>query len=908
MKIQNLKINHMNNPLGFLMEEVVVSWNVSDAKGTYTKSGTISLSEDEDFTTILVSKTGELNSAGEKLEIDLKSRTRYYVRVEIEDEKGDSAFEDTWFETGKREEKWKGKWISPRKEDDFHPEFVKEFHLDKPVTKARLYISGLGLYEAFINEKRVGEEYLNPNYSDYHHQIQVQTYDVTEYLNEDNEIHIFLGNGWYKGHFGFRGDAQNWGDRFHLIAELHVVFEDGTSMIINTDKTWKYRASKFEMTDIYNGEIYNGLIDCGEWKDPVICKPEGALIDRYSLPVKRQEEFEIKEIIHTPAGETVLDFGQNFAGIVSFEDTSEKRNTIKLDFGEILQNGNFYNANYRTAKAEYIYISDGIPKTVYPHFTFYGFRYVRVTGDVDLETFKGIALYSDMKEISEIKTDNAMLSQLISNVRWGLKSNSVDLPTDCPQRDERMGWTGDAQVFSSTASYLMDTSAFYDKFIHDLRTAQIQYDGIVPAVIPVLDGEPISSCVWGDIAAFLPTVLYEHYGDIHALRRYYPMMKDWVDYVKRQDEARGAKYLWDFGFHFADWLALDGRTDQSVMGATDPYFIASCYWAQSAKYTSEAAKLLGYKEDAKTYFDLYKKIKRAILKEFFTRSGRLCIDTQTAYITALNFGIYKDHDLTKKAFENRLYKDCYKIKGGFVGAPQLCRILSEQGMDEVALYFLLQEEYPGWMHCINLGATTVWERWNSVLDDGMISGISMNSLNHYAYGTVLQYVIEHIAGIKAMKPGFKKALIKPYITPRIGSMKIELDTPYGEYEIEWEIKEDGTVEVEVEVPFDGNAHLELPGLDPMELGPGEYEYTLDLNMDIHARYHNMTFMKELWEDAEAMEIIQKYSPVIYGKMRDKDLDFLNDTLGSLLPMPFAGIFEEDVMHIKEDILNLKDNK
>ena len=229
-------------------------------------------------------------------------------------------------------------------------------------------------------------------------------------------------------------------------------------------------------------------------------------------------------------------------------------------------------------------------------------------------------------------------------------------------------------------------------------------------------------------------------------------------------------------------------------------------------------------------------------------------------------------------------------------------------MDEVALYFLLQDQYPGWMHCINLGATTVWERWNSVLDDGMISGISMNSLNHYAYGTVLQYVIEHIAGIKAIKPGFKKALIKPYITPRIGSMEIELDTPYGEYEIEWVIKEDGTVEVEVEVPFDGNARLELPGLDPMELGPGEYEYTLDLNMDIHARYHNMTFMKELWEDAEAMEIIQKYSPVIYGKMRDKDLDFLNDTLGSLSPMPFAGIFEEDVMHIKEEILNLKDNK
>ena len=293
------------------------------------------------------------------------------------------------------------------------------------------------------------------------------------------------------------------------------------------------------------------------------------------------------------------------------------------------------------------------------------------------------------------------------------------------------------------------------------------------------------------------------------------------------------------------------------------------------------------------------------MKKYYTQGGRLCIDTQTAYITALNFGIYKDYDVIKKAFEERLYKDCYKIKGGFVGAPQLCRILSEQGMDEMALYFLLQEEYPGWMYCINLGATTVWERWNSVLDNGMISGISMNSLNHYAYGTVIQYVIEHLCGIKPVKPGFKKALIKPYITPRIGSMEIELETPYGEFEVEWEIKEDGTTEVEIEVPFDSTADVELPGLEPFEIGPGEYEYKLYTNFDLYARYHTMTFMKELLEDSEAMDIIRNLSPVIYGKMIDKDMDFLNDTIGSLSAMPFAGIFENEVTQIKEKLLKLK---
>ncbi len=905
MKIKNLKINHIHKPMGFLMEDVVVSWNISDAKGTYTKNGKISISEDPDFSSVISCKKGKLNSAGEKMDIELKSRTRYFVRVEIEDETGDKAKADTWFETGKREEKWTGQWIGPKKEDTFHPEFCKGFCFDKPVKQARLYISGLGLYEAFINNIRVGKECLSPNYSDYNKEIQAQTYDITELLGEENEIHVFLGNGWYKGHFGFRGDKENWGDRFHLIAELHIDFEDGSNVVINSDESWEYRASKYEMTDIYHGEIFNGLMECGEWKTPVICAPKGMLIDRCSLPVVRHEKMPVKEVIHTPAGETVLDFGQNFAGYVMFEDVMEKGSKVQLDFGEILQNGNFYNANYRTAKAQYIYISDGMNKTVYPHFTFYGFRYVRVTGDVDPETFRGVALYSDMKEISEIETGNAMLTKLISNVRWGLKSNSVDLPTDCPQRDERMGWTGDAQIFCSTASYLMDTSAFYNKFIHDLRTAQLQYDGIVPAVIPVLDDGLIASTVWGDIGTFLPTVLYEHYGDIHALKRYYPMMKDWVDYIARQDAARKARYLWDFGFHFADWLALDGRTDQSVMGATDPYFIASCYWAESALYTSKAAKALGYKEESKTYLDLYKNIKKAILKEYFTQSGRLCIDTQTGYITALNFGIYKDHETTKKAFEERLYKDCYKIKGGFVGAPQLCRILSEQGMEDIALYFLLQEEYPGWMHCINLGATTVWERWNSVLDDGTISGISMNSLNHYAYGTVLQYVIEHLCGIQALKPGFKKALIKPFITPRIGSMEIELDTPYGEFKVEWEIKEDGSVEVEIEIPFDCTARVELPGLGPLELEPGEYEYILETDFELNSRYHSMTFMKELLEDEEAMDLIKACSPVVYGKMVDRDMDFLNDTIDSLAPMPFAGIYEEDVIKIKDGLLKLK---
>lgn len=682
MKITNLKINGIKNPIGYAFDEVSLSYRVTETNGKALAFSGIEVSLTEDFKEILYRKEGEdLDSVGIVLAFEKAPRTRYYVRVMAKADNGETATseETRYFETSKMEEAWTGKWIKPQKEDRFHPEFFKSFEIasDKKIRSARLYISGLGLYSADINGQKVADEVLTPYYSNYHYEVQYQTYDVTSLIlaqkGSKNEIRVLLGNGWYKGYFGLAHKNENFGSEFLLLAELHILYEDGTEKVIGSDESWKYRGSDIEVSDIYMGEWVNRELwkdKENPWKVPVFGEIEGKLVPRYSIATIEKEDMPVAKVLHTPAGETVLDFGQNFAGYVTFSTKSLSHGTkVILDFGEILQDDNFYNANYRDAKSQFIYVADGRDEWISPKFTFFGFRYVRVTGwegELLKEDFMGKAVYADMEETGFIETGHPKVNRLFLNAKWGQKSNSIDFPTDCPQRNERLGWTGDAQVFSGTASYNMDTAAFYNKFIHDLRTEQIHLDGIVPGVIPVWEKQAaIFSCVWGDIATFLPTVLYEHYGDKTALRQYYPMMRDWVDKIDREDEKRGHRFLFNFENQLGDWLALDGRTPQSNEGGTDTYFIASCYYAASAKKTADAAKILGLDEAAEHYNALHDRIVAAVINEYYTPTGRLAIDTQTGYIVALHFGIYPDKNKVLEGIKERLYKDCYKLKGGF---------------------------------------------------------------------------------------------------------------------------------------------------------------------------------------------------------------------------------------------------
>ena len=418
-----------------------------------------------------------------------------------------------------------------------------------------------------------------------------------------------------------------------------------------------------------------------------------------------------------------------------------------MQTGEILQHGNFYNENLRSAKSEYVYISDGEEHLLIPHFTYYGYRYAKVEGVSDLkkEDFKGLSLYSDVQQTGVIETGHELVNRLIQNVRWGLKSNFIDVPTDCPQRDERMGWTGDAQVFSPTATYLEDTYAFYAKYLYDMAKEQSVRDGKVPDVIPSA-GVESTACVWGDAACIIPWNLYLFYGDQSILEDQFDSMRSWVDYIRKVD---GDNHGWRYVFHYGDWLALDNPVQgaEQVMGGTDEEFIANLYYAVSALLVAKSAEVLGKETERVKYQKISEEQFDIVKKEYYSATGRCCIKTQTALLLTLKYHLSENEELTKAQLR-KLYEDNDgKLKTGFVGTPLMCNVLTEHGMEDIAYGLLLNEEYPGWLSEVKLGATTVWERWNSLLDDGTISGIGMNSMNHYAYGSVLEWMFRHAAGI-----------------------------------------------------------------------------------------------------------------------------------------------------------------
>lgn len=917
MKVTDLKINGVTNPMGFRYEPAKCTWQVQEFTDKYQKNVKIEVSLWEDFHQLSYVKEGAgLSSLGETLELPLNPRTRYYYRVTVEGEHGETGIsEPAWFETGKMEEPWEADFIGTEAEDVFHPVFFKEFRAEKAVKRARLYVTGLGVYEAYVNGRKAGEDYLAPFCNDYHHAIQYQTYDVTEDIRDENKIELLLGNGWYKGRLGYEGNAAVYGDRFCAVAELHLEYADGSCMLIKTDDTWKYKGSDIEMSDIYDGEVYNRCL----WEKQENPKKQAVLFtelkkelltERYSLPVVAKESLPVKEVIITPAKETVLDMGQNFAGYLEFTAELPKGTRIVLDFGEVLQQGNFYNDNYRTAKAQFTYVSAGRKEVVRPHFTFYGFRYVRVTGwpgELDPRQFVGRAVYSDLERTGYIETGNEKINRLYENCVWGQKSNFLDMPTDCPQRDERLGWTGDAQVFAPTASYNMDTRAFYDKFLKDLRTEQKKWNGSVVNFIPNYTNQPGGSSVWGDAATFIPNTLYDFYKDEERLGKYYPLMKDWVDYITREDEKQGGHHLFDFGFHFGDWLAQDGVTPQSFKGGTDDFYIASVYYYASVNIVARAAGILGKAEEEAQYRALAQKIKQAIFHEYFTPSGRLSIDTQTAYLIALKFGVYMDREKLMEGFEKRLEKDCYKIKGGFVGATMLCSVLAENGMEKLAYDILLREEFPGWLYCVNLGATTIWERWNSLLPDGTISGTGMNSLNHYSYGSVIEFIYSQAAGIKSSEPGFTKVRFSPKIDNRLRSVRASYQSAAGVWALSWRILEDGRITVDFQVPFNCTAEAVLPDYDgeAVSLEPGSFTMTYRPTKDYLALYDWDTRLEDYARDPRAMEILGELLPNAAGMIASRDQENLSLSLGKLKYMFFMGFNPEMVERAAQKLFELR---
>ena len=841
MRIGSLKTNHLTNPMGYEMSKVSFSWIVEEAKGNRAVSARVIVAEDEALTKVIhdSGERGDISSLDYDPGITLKPATAYYWQVEVKDDAGDygvspvASFETAALFT-------EGRWIKAPFDKEVQPLMRKDFAAEKEISVARLYICGLGLYEAYLNGEKIGEEFFAPYCNDYSLWIQYQTYDITELVkNGDNCLGVMLGNGWYKGRFGFEGDTRClFGDTCKLKAEIHLAYADGTKAIIPTDESWLAAPSPVLSSGIYDGEVWDARKEIMGWCEPGSVPAEfvktvvtegrdDLLTPRFSLPVKLMETVEPDKLITTPAGEQVMDFGQEMTGWVEFYCDEPAGKEVFFQFGELLQNDNFYNGNLRSAKQEYKYVSDGTPKWVRPHFAFYGFRYMKICGisEIRLENFKGRVLYSEMERTGNVETSNPKVNRLILNALWGQKGNYLDVPTDCPQRDERMGWTGDAQVFSQTASFNLYTPAFFRKYLYDMKKEQRIYDGAVPHVVPdvfreveqILNpGKPfkkrMGACAWSDAAAVIPWTVYRTFGDKTLLSEQYENMKSWVDFVRQIDKSTGDRYLWATGFHFGDWLALDNYHTESRFGATDNFLVASAYYYYCSILTAKAAKVLGKTGDETYYRDLAARIKTAFIDEYYTKTGRLAVDTQTALVLVLWLALIPEGAKKRQVDRliEKLKEDDMHLTTGFVGTPILCPMLTENGYPEIAYTLLLNEDFPGWLYEVNLGATTIWERWNSVLPDGSVSDTGMNSLNHYAYGSIVEWIYRYMCGLDydENNPGFARFTVKPYTDERFDWVKMSYRSAKGLIRCEWTKKDNGILYT-VEVPFDSEAEFVL---------------------------------------------------------------------------------------------------
>ena len=765
------------------------------------------------------------------------------------------------------------RFITPTKPIEC-PAFCRRFS-GADVAAARLTVTAMGVYRAFCNGRRLGDAWLTPGFNDYDAYIRLETFDLTPMLNGgENTLEVLCGKGWAMSRLGPNsGDPYHWSDRYLLHAELTLEYADDRSETLDTDGEWTACQSPVVMSELYDGECRDDTVPRGE---PVACAAEELPMngEAWACPPIRAVAELRPTLLRSPAGEAILDFGQNFAGVVRFHSRMARGESVRIETCEVLQDGCFYRENLLTAKSAFIYTSDGREKDVEPMFTFFGFRYARVSGldRVDPGDFTGVALSSDLRRTLWATTGHGKLNRLLLNAMWSQRSNFLDLPTDCPQRDERLGWTGDAQVFACTACYHMDCRDFYRKFIRDMREEQTRrYGGDIPMYVPSLKGEAgPGGALWADAAVVIPWEVYMAYGDFGRLRESYPLMRDYVETLIRRDESMGGGHTAFADFTFGDWLAQDGVTDRSVFGGTEHAFLQTCCYLRSVEITCRAARALGRRDDAERYAALARDIRAAALDEYFAPSGRLALDTQTAYVLALTLGLGRDPERVVRSFRDRLRRDMWGLKCGFAGTPLALPAMFESGMEAEAYRILLSEEFPGWLYEVNMGATTIWERWNSMLPDGRVSDTGMNSFNHYACGSVCEAVYACVMGLANRAPGWREALIAPRIDARLGEARLRLASEAGEWRVAWRIDREGFLTLEAAVPPGATAVVALPDWPS---GAGEARVNVPGGETLSRRYRpardylhpfdGHSLILDLLRCPQAAELMRAQAPRLY---------------------------------------------
>lgn len=892
LKLYDLTVEYKYAPVGLDVPVPRFSWKLeSDLPDTVQKTFVLTVNgqqivAEHSAQSILVPYTG----------VPLKPRTRYVWEVSVQDNHGQIACAQSSFETGLLDASTfadHARWITSGWEADqtISPVFSKVFTARKAVSGARLYSTCLGLYEAELNGSKVSDTYFAPGWTSYHKRLQYQTCRLDVKPGE-NELRFTLGNGWYKGFLGFNPTPNHYGDTLALLAMIVITYEDGSEEIIGTDESWQVSESTIRFSELYDGETQDTAMTSPA-PTAAVCFAHGydMLVGQENEPVRCLKRLEAVKVFTAPNGDCLYDFGQNLTGWVEVKITGRPGQKLVLRHSESLdENGNFYTGNLSFAKATDTYLLNGQAQTLRPHFTFHGFRYLCVEGLEEGQEvmFTACHLSSDLKQTGSFTCSNERVNRLQQNIVWGMRDNYLDVPTDCPQRSERLGWTGDATAFTPTAAFNANIMPFMRKWLRDLSADQDPATGMAQ-VVPDVMTDPASgssqngSAYWGDCATVLPWTLYQVYGDHQILEAQYPSMKIWVEYIRRSCGSNG---LWQTGFQYGDWLGLDSEScalGDERKGATDDYYAANVCYLWSLQILSDSAKLLGYAEDAAKYQALHDQVLEAFRDEYVTKTGRLVCETQTALILALHFGMVPEQhrEAIAERLENNINAHRTHLTTGFIGTPYACLALSDNGRHEIAGKLLLQEDNPGWLYEVNMGATTVWERWNSILPDGSFNPANMNSLNHYAYGSIGDWMYTRLAGLRLAEPGYKVFALKPMFIKGITWVKLRFESVYGTIKADW-CCENGMITVDVTVPANTSCRLTLPEKDgTINLGSGSYHYEYATQTRLEKdRYTLESPLKTMLQHPAARPLMDQYMP---GMTENPMLQYVeNEPIATLL--------------------------
>ncbi len=782
-----------------------------------------------------------------------------------------------------REEDWITRFATPDWDEDTRqpqpgPLLRREFCLRSGIAKARLYATALGLYEIRINGIVVSDQIMAPGWSSYSHRLRYQTYDVTAMLRSgSNAIGAMLGDGWYRGRMGYNGGRRNiYGDRLALLAQLEIRYDDGGCETVSTDPGWRAARGPILSGDIYDGEVHDARAEPEGWSEPgyddrewvgvrLVERDLSTLVAPDGPPVRRIEYLRPVSIGRSPSGRTIVDFGQNLVGRIRITVQGSRGRTITIRHAEVLEDGELCVRPLRGAKATDRYILKGGGTEVWePRFTFHGFRFAEVEGwpgELRPGNLLAVVCHSDIERTGWFGCSDPLINRLHENIVWSMRGNFLDIPTDCPQRDERLGWTGDIQIFSPTACYLYDCAGFLTSWLRDLAVEQ-DANGAVPYFVPNINtGPTVPSGAWGDAAVIVPWVMYSRYGDAGILEAQLDSMRAWVDHVAG---LAGDRLLWEKGFQFGDWLDPAAPPDRPGDARTDPCLVATAYLAFSVGLVGKAAAVLGRARDAELYASLAARAREAFAREYVTPNGRVASDSETAYALALRFDLLPDGAMRARAgarLAQLVRNSGYRIGTGFVGTPLICDALCDSGEFLTAFRLLTQRSCPSWLYPVTMSATTMWERWDSMLPDGRVNPGDTTSFNHYALGAIADWLHRTVGGLAPAAPGYRKIDIAPKIGEGLTEGMARHLTPYGLAECAWKLK-GRLVELDAVVPTGATARVTLPrsGLEPFDVASGTYRWVYEAGREDVPTLTLDSSLSELFADAEIWAKVSESVP------------------------------------------------